>query len=107
MKQLLILIFALNALFITPASATDVCEMMEDATIEMSSNDMSEMDCSQCEEDGCISQQCGINTSANTTPVLFSQKQTLFIVAGHYQPQAGFAYFYEITYPVNTPPPLV
>ena len=108
MKRLLILIFAFNALFITPVSATDVCEMMESATtIEMSSNDMLGMDCSQCEEASCGLQQCGINSSAVTTPVLFSQKQTLFIVAGHHQPQAGFAYFYKITYPVNTPPPLV
>ena len=59
MKRLLILIFAFNALFITPVSATDVCEMMDVATIEMSSNDMLDMDCSQCEEASCGLQQCG------------------------------------------------
>ena len=107
MKRLLILIFAFNALFITPVSATDVCEMMDTAATEISSNSMSEMDCSECEEASCGSQPCGINSSAVTTPVLFSQKQTLNIIAGNHQPQAGFAYFYTITYPVNTPPPLV
>jgi len=105
MKRLLIFIFVFNALFITPVLAMGVCEMMENT--EMSSGGMQEMDCSECEDANCSSMQCGINSSVVTTPALFSQKQTLFIVAGHYQPQADFAYFYKITYPVNTPPPLV
>ena len=105
MKRLLILIFAFNALFITPVSATDVCEMMENT--EMSSMSMADMDCSECEGANCGSMQCGINSSSVTTPALFSQKPLLNIVAAHYQPQAGFAYFYNITLPINTPPPLV
>ncbi len=106
MKRLLILIFAFNALFITPVSAANVCEMMDGTTIEMSSNDMSEMDCPQCEEANCSSLQCGFSSSA-ATPALLSEKQSFNIIAGSYQPQTDLAYFYTITYPVNTPPPLV
>ena len=106
MKRLLILIFAFNALFITPVSAMGGCEMMDEATVEMSSNDMSEMDCPQCEEANCSSLQCGFSSYA-ATPALLSEKLSFNIVEGNYQPQTDLAYFYTITYPVNTPPPLV
>ena len=110
MKRLLILIFAFNALFITPVSARAVCEMMGEA-VEISSGSMSVINCPQCEKQceklDCGSLQCDINSSSVTTPVPFSEKQTLFIVAGNLQAHAGFAYFYKIVLPINTPPPLV
>jgi len=104
MAKILILIIALNA-FITPVSAIGVCEMMED--VEMSSSSMAIMDCSECEDANCASLQCGMNSSAATTPALFSEKQLLNIVAGNHRPQADLAYFYKIVLPINTPPPLV
>ncbi|MCF6190459.1 MAG: hypothetical protein L3J51_08270 [Cocleimonas sp.] len=109
MTRLLILIIALNA-FITPVSAVGVCEMMENTGLSannISSNSMPEMDCSECEDDSCDSMPCGISSSAVTMPILLSEKLSFNIVAGNHQPQTDLAYFYTITYPVNTPPPLV
>ena len=110
MARLLILIFALNAFF-TPVSAMGVCEMMDESSAMMSSSmsgAMADMNCEMDADTACCSAECASNCLATaSTFQLLSEKQISNIVAGHIQPRAGFAYFYKITYPVNTPPPLV
>ena len=110
MIRLFILILALNA-FITPVSATGVCEMMDGSNPAMMASPMSgamvDMDCGMDTETACASVECTSSCSTVTFSQLVSEKQSFFIVAGNHQPLAGFAYFYKITHPVNTPPPLV
>lgn len=110
MIRLFILIFSLNA-FITPVLAKSACEMMDGSNPAMMTLAMSEamvdMDCEMNTEATCASAECTSSCFATTASQLISEKQSLFIVAGNYQPLAGFAYFYKITLPVSTPPPLV
>ena len=110
MTRLLILIFALNA-FITPVSAMGVCEMMDGSNPAMMTSSMSgamaDMDCGMDAEMSCASVDCATSCATATISQLVSEKQSFFIVAGNHQPLAGFAYFYKIILPVNTPPPLV
>ncbi len=109
MARLLILIFAFNA-FITPVSAMGVCEMMDESSAMMSSSmsdTMEDMNCGMNTDTVCCSVECANNCSATVTPQIFYERQTPIIVADHTQHTAGFAYFYTITHPVNTPPPLV
>ena len=114
MARLLILIIALNA-FITPVSAMGVCKMMDESNSMMMStsssthNAMSEMHADEMCCCSCSPAQCADHCGAAlaTPSLLLSEKQTLFIVAGHPKPQAGFDYFYTLVHPINTPPPLV
>jgi len=111
MKRLLILIFAFNALFIAPVSATDVCEMMDGSNLAMMTSSMSgqmaDMDCGMDAEIACSSLECASSCSTTTASQIISDQQISIVVASYDQPRAGFAYFYIITLPVHTPPPLV
>lgn len=106
MVRILILLIALNA-FITPVSAGDVCEMMDSHSEQTTSNNMPDMDCTQCDDEICSTVQCSINCSKVLSSVLLFEKQPFIIVAGQHQPQAGFAYFYTLVLPISKPPPLV
>ena len=109
MARLLILIFTFNVFF-TPVSAMGVCEMMDESSAMMSSpmsDAMADMNCEMDTDTTCCSAECTNNCSATVAPQIFSEKHTPITVAGHNQPRADFAYFYKITHPVNTPPPLV
>ena len=111
MARLFILIFAFNAFF-TPVSAMGACEMMDEPNPEVMMSSMSDamagMDCEmEADTTVCASIECASNCSATNAPQLISEKLNFIIVAGNFQPSVGFAYFYKIILPVNTPPPLV
>ncbi len=109
MTRLLILIFAFNAFF-TPVSAIGVCNMVEGSSaMNMSSmsSSMDTMSCKMNSDTACSSADCISSCTVTPAVPLSFEVQTPNIVAGSTQPMSGFAYFYKITYPVNTPPPLV
>jgi hypothetical protein len=68
---------------------------------------MKDMNCGMQTDTACCSAECASNCSATATSQVFSESKTPIIVAGQSQPRADSAYFYTITHPVNTPPPLV
>jgi hypothetical protein len=106
MTRLLILIFAFNAFF-TPVFAIGVCNMSDETSVMNMSSSMDNMNCNMDSDTACSSADC--ISSCTITPIipLSLVFYTPNIVAGSTQPMSGFAYFYKIIYPVNTPPPLV
>lgn len=88
-----------------------VCEMMDGSNPAMMASSMSDamadMDCGMDAKTACALVECTSSCSTATFSQLVSERQSFFIVAGNHQPLAGFAYFYKIILPVNTPPPLV
>ena len=109
MIRLLILIFALNT-FAVPATAMVACNTMYGSSAEMmsTSNEMVKMNCNMSDAKGmtCNSSQCVSNCAATVTPLLISNKPLLLNITDHTQYQAGSIYYYTITLPVSTPPPL-
>ncbi len=110
--RLLALIFTFNTLFFSTAFATGMagdCKMMSKTEQQTASTLLSESS-SHCNtqdmQKDCDPAHC-ITTCIISSIPLITDTQILFLpdVAG--KPPGKMAYFYQITLPVKTPPPLV
>jgi len=99
--------------FMLPVSATEsMCKMMDDSSsISMQDmampNDQTCMTCDMHDDVACGSIDCVSSCTISITPLPLSENKLSINVAGNSQVHIGFAYFYKIVLPIETPPPLV
>lgn len=108
--RVVIFLFAFNAIVPTALAVGSMspCKNMMDNMNSMLTTIDSSIACNMPDMDqSCGSIGCASNCMTNITPALNVANQIAIVHKSNGQPHFSMPFYYHITYPVQTPPPLV